>query len=115
MGWVFSDEMRFYLHEGETILDGMMRTHHEDIRYECRQGYCGSCRMRVKACTGEFHHTLPPLAYLEDDEILPCCCVATGTLAVTYHDSSDQPLLFAELHDELPMALAQIDDETIFD
>ena len=118
MGWVFTDEMRFYLHEGESILDGMIRTHHHDVRYECRQGYCGSCRMRVKASTGVLHHTLPPLAHLDDGEILACCCVAMGTLAVTYLTSqgeSNQPLLFAELKDELPVAVAQLDNETIFD
>ena len=29
MGWVFTDETRFYLHENETLLDGMIRTEHK--------------------------------------------------------------------------------------
>ena len=42
MGWVFTDETRFYLHENETLLDGMIRTEHKKVHYECRQGYCGT-------------------------------------------------------------------------
>ncbi len=84
MAWVFTDEMRFYLHEGETLLDGMIRTAHKDARFECRQGYCGSCRMRLKHATGKVRHTVVPLAQLGDDEVLACCCVSDGTLVVGY-------------------------------
>lgn len=88
MGWVFTDEMRFYLHEGETLLDGMIRTQHKDVRYMCRQGYCGGCRMMVKAKTGQLTNKFIPLAQLGDDEILACCCMPVGTVRVCYESGS---------------------------
>lgn len=97
MGWIFTDEMRFYLHDDETLLDGMIRTEHQQVRYECRQGYCGSCRMRVTAKTGQLYYTKPPIAMLDDDEVLACCCKAVGSLQVTYQTASAvkaQPSLF---------------------
>ncbi|UNU73244.1 2Fe-2S iron-sulfur cluster-binding protein [Moraxella nasovis] len=86
MGWVFTDEMRFYLHDGESLLDGMIRTEHKQVNFECRQGYCGSCRMRVLSCTDALTFTQTPIAILADDEILACCCRTAGTIKVTYRN-----------------------------
>lgn len=91
MGWVFTDEMRFYLHDNETLLDGMIRTKHQDVRFECRQGYCGSCRMQIKASTSKIKMTQTPLAHLAENEILACCCLSQGTLAVSYHQDDKTP------------------------
>lgn len=97
MGWVFSDEMRFYLHDNETVLEGLIRTQHQQVRYECRQGYCGMCRMKVLAKTGDVIHKITPIAMLEDDEILACCCQATGTLRVSYAQSAcEQQVAFTD-------------------
>lgn len=92
MGWVFTDEMRFYLHDNETLLAGMIRTEHKDIRFECGRGYCGSCRMQLRGVTGELRYCHQPVACLADDEVLACCCLATGTLAVSYQSDCPKPL-----------------------
>lgn len=84
MSWVFTDEMRFYLHEGETLLDGMIRTQHKDVRYMCRQGYCGACKMKVKGMIGQVSSKQTPLAQLHADEVLACCCMPMGAMAVGY-------------------------------
>lgn len=89
MPWIFTDEMRFYLHEGESLLDGMLRTEHKDVRYMCRQGFCGACKMRVKGATDTPKAKQIPLAHLDDDEVLACCCVPTGTMVVSY--DTDKP------------------------
>ncbi|MFB6349754.1 2Fe-2S iron-sulfur cluster-binding protein [Moraxella sp. ZJ142] len=99
MGWVFTDEMRFYLHENEVLLDGMIRTQHRQIRYECRQGYCGSCRMTVLAKTGEIHYIKKPIAVLADNEILACCCRLTGSTKVSYQPKNEQQLALFD-HDD---------------
>lgn len=44
------------------------------IEYHCREGYCGACR--CKLISGEVDYTVDPLAFIDDDEILPCCTVA---------------------------------------
>lgn len=87
MGWVFTEEMRFYLHEHETLLEGMLRTQHQKARYECRQGYCGACRMKVVQSRGQISYKYPTIAHLEDDEILACCCLVEGMIKVRYPSS----------------------------
>ncbi|WP_242554300.1 class I ribonucleotide reductase maintenance protein YfaE [Neisseria meningitidis] len=53
----------------------MERTGHM-VEYQCRSGYCGSCR--VKILEGSVTYRKPPLAFLGRDEILPCCCYVEG-------------------------------------
>lgn len=84
MAWIFTAEQRFYLHEGESLLDGMIRTHHTDVRYMCRQGFCGACKMHVQSCMGQISFAQTPLAQLDDDEVLACCCLVEGVLKVSY-------------------------------
>ncbi len=43
--------------------------HHE---FQCRSGYCGACRVKMKKGKVSYHDT--PLAFLNPDEILLCCC-----------------------------------------
>ncbi|KPD02493.1 class I ribonucleotide reductase maintenance protein YfaE [Moellerella wisconsensis] len=40
--------------------------------YQCREGYCGSCR--VTLLTGKVAYRCQPLAFINKGEILPCCC-----------------------------------------
>lgn len=44
-----------------------------NLPYQCREGYCGSCRTTL--LEGEVTYTQEPLAWLNDGEILPCCCI----------------------------------------
>lgn len=45
---------------------------------ECRNGFCGSCKTKV--ISGEVSYFTEPLAELNDDECLPCCCVPVTDL-----------------------------------
>ncbi|AKH64683.1 MULTISPECIES: class I ribonucleotide reductase maintenance protein YfaE [Photorhabdus] len=40
--------------------------------YQCREGYCGSCRVRL--VKGKVGYRRKPLAFVNEGEILPCCC-----------------------------------------
>ncbi|WP_269519701.1 class I ribonucleotide reductase maintenance protein YfaE [Alteromonas sp. BMJM2] len=51
-----------------------------NIHYHCREGFCGACR--TKLLEGEVEYTTDPLAFIDDDEILPCCCVAKQPLKI---------------------------------
>ena len=51
-----------------------------DINYQCREGYCGSCR--VQLLQGEVHYTLEPLAWLNDGEVLTCCSIPKTHLKI---------------------------------
>ncbi|QEY23154.1 class I ribonucleotide reductase maintenance protein YfaE [Neisseria animalis] len=61
----------FQLQTGETLLEGLERTGHE-VEYQCRSGYCGSCR--VKILQGRVDYDELPLAFVAPGEVLPCCC-----------------------------------------
>ncbi len=39
---------------------------------ECRSGFCGACKTKV--LSGNVQYFSEPLAALEADECLPCCC-----------------------------------------
>lgn len=54
-----------------SLLDHLERhnIHHE---YQCRNGYCGSCRVKIKK--GKVSYPETPLAFVQPNEILLCCC-----------------------------------------
>ncbi|WP_220770187.1 class I ribonucleotide reductase maintenance protein YfaE [Shewanella sp. MBTL60-007] len=45
---------------------------------ECRSGYCGQCKTKVKS--GKVTYIREPLVSLEADECLPCCCAPDGDI-----------------------------------
>ncbi|MGO1247582.1 MAG: class I ribonucleotide reductase maintenance protein YfaE [Oceanisphaera sp.] len=75
MSKVCTQAVSFELKAGETLLDGLERTGH-DVEYQCRGGYCGSCRTTLTS--GEVRYFTPPLAFVGQGEVLPCCCYPKG-------------------------------------
>ena len=76
---VSTSDATFRLQEGETLLEGLERTGH-DVEYQCRSGYCGTCRLKLEA--GKVSYTTAPLAFVAPGEVLPCCCRPDGPVAV---------------------------------
>lgn len=77
---VSTEDLVFELDPSETLLEGLERTGHQ-VEYQCRGGYCGSCRVTLHSGSVEYQEQ--PLAYLQDNEILPCCCRAIEPLVVS--------------------------------
>ena len=50
------------------------------VPYQCRDGYCGSCRTALLA--GEVAYLQEPMAWLNEGEVLPCCCVPKTNLSI---------------------------------
>jgi ferredoxin len=48
------------------------------LPYQCREGYCGGCRTDLIA--GEVAYLQEPMAWINEGEILPCCCVPKSAL-----------------------------------
>ncbi len=63
--------------EHRSLLDAL-ESHKICVEYQCREGYCGSCRTRL--LKGEVSYIATPLAFVQEDEILPCCCKANGDI-----------------------------------
>lgn len=81
MTWIITNHGRFYLHEDETLLAGLLRTGH-DINYQCNEGYCGSCRLKLLAQSHPVTYAKQPLAMVDDCELLSCCCQVQGVVKI---------------------------------
>lgn len=55
-----------------SLLDAL-ESHRINVEYQCRSGYCGACRLRL--LKGKVAYRQTPLAFIHQDEILPCCCL----------------------------------------
>jgi ferredoxin len=80
-------QIQVKLRTGETLEQKSDRTLLEsleaesiEVHYHCREGYCGACR--TKKLSGEVKYLLDPLAFIDDDEILPCCCQAIKDIEI---------------------------------
>jgi ferredoxin len=49
-------------------------------QYQCREGYCGSCRAEL--LKGEIHYLEEPIAWVDDDEVLLCCAIPLTALTL---------------------------------
>ena len=57
-----------------------LESHRVTVEYQYREGYCGSCRCRL--VSGQVDWLAEPLAFIQPDEILPCCCRAKGDIEI---------------------------------
>lgn len=66
--------------ERHPCLLATLESHNIPIDYQCRQGFCGACRIRLLA--GQVTWLAEPLALIQPGEILPCCCKAQGNVEI---------------------------------
>jgi ferredoxin len=67
-------------HSPNNSLLETIEKHEIDIEYHCREGYCGACRSKL--ISGKVDYITDPLAFIDDDEILPCCCVPISNIEI---------------------------------
>jgi ferredoxin len=65
---------------GKASLLEALEHHNVQVEYQCRSGYCGSCR--CKMTKGRVVYRQQPLAFINEGEILPCCCHPDGDIEV---------------------------------
>lgn len=59
--------------KSENCLLDVLELHDIEVEYQCRSGYCGACRLKL--AKGEVTYRQQPLAFINQGEILPCCCM----------------------------------------
>jgi ferredoxin len=64
---------------GKTLLESIEQQN-IDVHFHCREGFCGACRSTL--VSGAVEYLSDPLAYIDDDEILPCCCKALSDIEI---------------------------------
>lgn len=60
----------------------VLEYHHVSIEYQCRKGYCGSCRVRL--LKGDVTYSEQPLAFVQQGDILPCCCMPVNDIELEF-------------------------------
>jgi ferredoxin len=71
--------IRFSFEQDDNLLIAMEKQH-LDVHYHCREGFCGACR--TKLISGSVEYKVDPLACIDDDEILACCCVPVTDIEI---------------------------------
>ncbi|MDX6017829.1 MULTISPECIES: class I ribonucleotide reductase maintenance protein YfaE [Shewanella] len=85
------EPLLLYTTEHRTLL-AALEARKVSIFAECRSGFCGACKTRVRS--GSVTYLTTPLAELKADECLPCCCVPTEDLDLDLSsEGADMPLL----------------------
>ncbi|RNM28645.1 class I ribonucleotide reductase maintenance protein YfaE [Dickeya undicola] len=64
---------QLFCSDEHTSLLEVLESQRVPVEYQCRSGYCGACRLRLTK--GKVAYRQTPLACLQQDEILPCCCM----------------------------------------
>ncbi|HFK5791576.1 TPA: class I ribonucleotide reductase maintenance protein YfaE [Enterobacter asburiae] len=50
------------------------------VEFQCREGFCGACRLKL--LKGDIIYVQEPLAFIQENEILPCCCLPVGDIEI---------------------------------
>ncbi|PJE80168.1 CDP-6-deoxy-L-threo-D-glycero-4-hexulose-3-dehydrase reductase [invertebrate metagenome] len=61
-----------FIPRAELTLLEALESHSVEMEYQCRQGFCGSCQVRL--LEGQVEYTDEPIAFIPEDAVLPCCC-----------------------------------------
>lgn len=78
---VTSDDV-FSLPDGANLLHTLEQLNYA-VEYQCREGYCGVCRLKLLSGSVSYDET--PMAFVMADEILPCCCRVETDLQIVCH------------------------------
>lgn len=69
-----------YKNPKQTLLE-CLEKENIDVHYHCRDGFCGACR--VTLTEGQISYPKgEPLAFIGDNEILPCCCIPVTNISL---------------------------------
>ncbi|MFS1704968.1 class I ribonucleotide reductase maintenance protein YfaE [Alteromonas sp. AMM-1] len=74
-----SEKVTITSQANKTLLESL-ESHNIDVQFHCREGFCGACRTKI--LSGEVDYTTDPLAFIDDDEILPCCCKPISDITI---------------------------------
>lgn len=76
---IFIQEQQLAFDPQDKTLLNCLEKNDVEVHYHCRDGFCGACR--VTLVQGKI--TYPngdPLAFVGENEILPCCCVPVSDI-----------------------------------
>ncbi len=76
---VIVDEKRLDYQQSDKTLLNCLERHDIEVHFHCRDGFCGACRVTLEG--GQVcYPNGEPLAFVGENEILPCCCIPTSNI-----------------------------------
>ena len=76
-----SEPQQVHFRNAKNLLESL-EAQNIQVPYQCREGYCGACR--CKKVSGQVNYIKEPMAWINDDEILPCVSIPTSNLKLTF-------------------------------
>lgn len=73
------DGRAVYFQHAQSLLESL-EAQGVEAQYQCREGYCGSCR--VQLLDGDVYYYEEPMAMVAHNEILTCCCIPKSNLKI---------------------------------
>tara|TARA_B100000408_G_scaffold135001_1_gene123570 strand:+ start:1434 stop:1697 length:264 start_codon:yes stop_codon:yes gene_type:complete len=64
----------------KTILEAL-ESHNIEVHPHCRDGFCGACRCKISDAS-KVAYIVDPLAYINDEEFLPCCSIPLSDIDI---------------------------------
>ncbi|WGL97392.1 class I ribonucleotide reductase maintenance protein YfaE [Arsenophonus sp. aPb] len=64
-------QISFHSEQHTSLLDALEQSKIQ-IEFQCREGFCGACRVRL--CKGKVGYRHKPIAFIDKNEILACSC-----------------------------------------
>ena len=68
----------------QTLLD-CLESANIEVHYHCRDGFCGAFRVTLVECDINYPQG-EPLAFVGENEILPCCCIPVTDITLVIDD-----------------------------
>ncbi|ALD15140.1 (2Fe-2S)-binding protein [Buchnera aphidicola (Aphis glycines)] len=77
---ILNKKIIFY--KKNTSLLSILQQNNINIAYQCKSGYCGTCRVEI--IKGKIIYSIkqPIAALFKTNEIFPCCCQPNGDIII---------------------------------
>ena len=75
-----NDSVKIICNQDDNLLRVLEKNGYE-IDYECQEAHCGTCRTIMTK--GEVEYSFEPVAYIGENEVLPCSAVIKSDLNLT--------------------------------
>ncbi|ADZ92331.1 class I ribonucleotide reductase maintenance protein YfaE [Marinomonas mediterranea] len=78
---VLLGKKQFLVTEDEPLLPQLERAGLH-IEYQCREGYCSSCSIRL--LWGQIEYPFEPLAWVQSGFLLACCAIVKSDIEIAF-------------------------------
>jgi len=82
--YIINKNYNIYSNKNTRTLLEILELHNIKIEYQCRQGYCGFCKIYLKRGNIYYPKRCKPIAFLQPGEICTCCCYLKSNIEILF-------------------------------